>query len=196
MTYSDTHTQTRTQTLYRPPGLERLYEMIDSCERHAVEVARDFAEDPDFSKIARGVNALVQMQALIAKRVEADRDRRQREEGAAHTNIHTMKPFDAESLAKLHGDAKRLREVEAEANVANDNCVVSGLVPGPVSQESKGQEQTGAAPAQGRGQGKGEIPSQTLGRNTERPHIRDMGLSPIIPISGLGAPGAGGAAND
>ena len=191
MTYSDTHTQTRTQTLYRPPGLERLYEMIDSCERHAVEVARDFAEDPDFSKIARGVNALVQMQALIAKRVEADRDRRQREEGAAHTNIHTMKPFDAESLAKLHGDAKRLREVESAKSGANDNSIVPGPVPGPASQGSKGQGQTRAAPAQGRRQGKEKLSSQTRGPNTERPHIREMGLSPIIPISGLGAPRRG-----
>ena len=119
---TDPNTPPDTPTLYRPPGLERLYEMIDSCERHAVEVARDFADDPDFSKLARGVNALVQMQALIAKRHEqADADARRVADGT-HTNIHTMKPFDAESLAKLHGDARAQRALEG----ANDNGAEGG----------------------------------------------------------------------
>ena len=174
---------------HRPPAADRVFHLIGRLEDRLMCKVEEIDADPDFVGFARGTQALLNYETLLARRHE----RSQREQGARETNLNTMAPFDAASLAKLHGDAKRLRIVDARKVVAaNDrepeepgvdfeavkaavaepdegNRVpgpVPKPVPGPLSGERKpviGQVVPKPAQKQVRGQARGQSPvSPTL----------------------------------
>ena len=161
------------ETHNRPPAADRVFHLIRRLEDRLCCKIEEIDTDTDFVGFARGTQALLNYETLLARRHE----RSQREQGAQETNLETMAPFDAASLDKLHGDAKRLRLVDARKVVAaNDRepkepeidfeavkaavkkAPVPGSVLGPVSDPlsshrdvSIGQVTAEAAPEQARG---------------------------------------------
>jgi|GEM_PF-6953171 len=117
------------------PALPSVRDIIDVVQGRLLRVALDEEGDADFSRLARGTQALVQLDGLLTRR-RADRERKASEsEDSKYTRLADMAPFADEDLEKLDRDAAKLRAMEAreqagrEAQAANDNDVEHSQVP-------------------------------------------------------------------